>query len=197
MTTRGALRCTSSGSATSLLGGRDPSGPVFWHGPRRYGRRTTPIRRQGLSRDCVLRSDRWPRSSLRCRKPHSKATNYRAARPSGPRRRRRTRPWPGCPAPCSIKGVEVAWRLARLLTPANPVLVCVEIKFRTPHAIDATLSPSAPSSLVDFHTGSRAVREIRPGDLPGFSLHQSRVNATTTGAAVAAIAGAERRASTT
>jgi hypothetical protein len=32
---------------------------------------------------------------------------------------------------------------------------CVEIKFRAPHAIDATLSPSLRllDSLVDFHTG--------------------------------------------
>ena len=46
------------------------------------------------------------------------------------------------------------------------VVDCVEIKFQTPHAIDAMLSPKlrlhdgveVPNSLVDFHTGRRGRR---------------------------------------
>ena len=72
-----------------------------------------------------------------------------------------------------------------------PVLVCVEIKFRTPHAIDARL----PNSLVDFHTGSRAVREIRPGHVPGVSLDEYHIFSKKTNAAVTTKPGAERRPS--
>ena len=177
----GHLLYTWNGSATSSLGGRVPSGPVFLLERRRSGRRTTPIRHQGLCLGYVLLSGRWPPSSLRCRRRRSNRISYREARPSARTRRRRTRPWPGCPAPCSIKGVEVAWRSGRLLTRANLDLLRGPTPFSSVWKSNFGLWPN---SLVDFHAGSRAVREIRPGHVPGVSLHQSRINATTTGAAV-------------
>ena len=129
MTTRGPLLYTWRGSATSspVEVGRLALG--CWHGPRRCGRRTTRILHNVHYLDCVLRSDRWPPSSLRCRRRRSRATNCPEGQLSARRRRRRTRPWPGCPAPCSIKGVEVAWRLARPLTPANLDLLRGPIPF--------------------------------------------------------------------
>ena len=119
MTTRGPLLYTLRGSATSSPVEVGPLGRVCWHGPRRCGRRTTLIVHNDHYLGCVLPSDRWPPSSLRCRRRRSNRISYREARPSARRRRRRTRHWRGCPAPCSIKAVEVDWRSGRLLTPAN------------------------------------------------------------------------------
>ena len=174
-TTRGALPCTSRGSATSLLGGRGLLALGCWHGPRKCGRRTTRILPRDHYLDCAPLYDRSPPSWLRCRRRRSRATNYREGRPSARRRRRRTRHWPGCPAPCSTKGVEVDWRLARPLIPANLDLLRGPTPFssvwksnfgrptpstrRLPrHRRDIVpVTAAAPSSLVDFHTGSRAV----------------------------------------
>ena len=128
-TTPGALRCTSRGSATSLPVEVGRSGLACWHGPRRCGRRTTPIVHNVHYLGCVLLSDRWPRSSLRCRRRRSNRISYREARPSAPRHQQATRPWPGCPAPCSTKGVEADWRSGRLLTPANLDLLRGPIPF--------------------------------------------------------------------
>ena len=54
----------------------------------------------------------------------------------------------------------------------RPVAARVEIEFRAPHAIDATLSPELHllddverNSLVDFHTGRRAA----PGPVQAFA----------------------------
>ena len=160
---------------------------------RRCGRRTTPIRHQGLCLGYVPRYDRWPRSSLRCRRRRSNRISYREARPSARTRRRRTRPWPGCPAPCSIKGVEVAWRSGRLLTRANLDLLRGPTPFSSVWKSNFGLWPS---SLVDFHTGSRAVREIRPGDVSITSINKYHLTETTN-TAVTAKPGPERGPSPT
>ena len=68
-----------------------------------------------------------------------------------------------------------------------PVLVCVEIKFRTPHGL-------WPNSLVDFHTGSRAVREIRPGHVSFLNFDKYHLNEKTS-TAITTKPGAERRPS--
>ena len=192
----GHLLYTWRGSATSSPGEVGLLGRECWHGPRRCGRRTTLIVHKGHYLACVLLSDRWPPSSLRCRRRRSSPTNCRAARPSARTRRRRTRPWPGCPAPCSTKGVEVDWRLARLLTPANLDLLRGPIPFSSVWKSNfGRPTPSTrgwPDSLVDFHAGSRAVREIRPGHVPGVSLHEYHIFSKKTNTAVAAIAGPER-----
>ena len=187
----GHLLYTWNGSATSSPVEVGPSGLVFLLERRRSGRRTTPIRHQGLCLGYVPLYDRWPRSSLRCRRRRSRATNYLEARPSGPRRRRHTRPWPGCPAPCSTKGVEVASRLGRLLTPANLDLLRGPIPFSSVWKSNFGLWPN---SLVDFHTGSRAVREIRPGDVSFLNFDEYHLNQTA-GAAVTTKPGPERRPS--
>ena len=175
MTTRGPSRCISRGSATSSPVEVGRSALACWHGPRRCGRRTTPIVHKGHYLGCVLRSDHWPPSSLRCPKRRSNRISYREARPSAPTHQRRTLHWPGCPAPCSTKGVEVASRLGRPSTPANLDLLRGPTPFssvwksnfgrptpstrRLPrHRRDIVpVTAAAPSSLVDFHTGSRAV----------------------------------------
>ena len=136
----------------------------------------------------VPRYDRSPPSSRRCRRRRSNRISYLEERPSARRRRRRTRPWPGCPAPCSIKGVEADSRLGRPSTPANldllrgpmPLSSVWKSNFGRP-----TPSTPAPSSLVDFHTGSRAVREIRPGHVPGVSLDEYHIFSKKTNTAVA------------
>jgi hypothetical protein len=155
---------------------------------RRCGRRTTLTLPQDLCLDCVPRYDRWPRSSLRCRRRRSNRISYREARPSARTRRRRTRPWPGCPAPCSTKGVEAAWRSGRLLTRANLDLLRGPIPFSSVWKSNFGLWPN---SLVDLHTGARAVRKIRPGHVSFLNFDEYHLNQTT-GAAVASKPGPER-----
>ena len=184
----GHLPYISSGSATSSPVEVGPSGLVFLLERRRCGRRTTPIRHQGLCLDYVPLSGRWLPSSLRCRRRRSRATNYREARPSARTRRRRTRPWPGCPAPCSTKGVEAAWRSGRPSTPANLDLLRGPIPLSTGWKSNFGLWPN---SLVDVHTGARAVREIRPGHVSFLNFDEYHLNQTA-GAAVASKPGPER-----
>ena len=215
MTTRGPLLYTWRGSATSspVEVGRLALG--CWHGPRRCGRRTTPIVHNDHYLGCVPPSDRWLPSSLRCRRRRSSPTNYLEARPSARRHQQATLHSRGCPAPCSIKGVEVAWRSGRLLTPANRDLLRGPTPFSsvwksnfgrpTPstrgclHSCVCSMAlrlTKWPNSLFDFHTGSRAMREIRPGDLSIIGINKYHLPKTT-GAAVASKPGPERGPSST
>ena len=162
-----------------------------WLELKKCGRRTTLTLPQDLCLDCVPLYDRWPRSSLRCRRRRSNRISYREARPSGPQHQRRTRHWPGCPAPCSTKGVEVAWRSGRRLTPANLDLLRGPIPFSTGWKSNFGLWPN---SLVDFHTGPRAVREIRPGDVSFLNFDEYHLNEKTS-TTITTKPGAERRPS--
>ena len=169
---------------------------VFSLERRRSGRRTTRTLPLDLCLGYVLLYDRSPPSSRRCRRRPSNRISYLEARRLARTHRRRTRPWPGCPAPCSTKGVEAAWRSGRPSTPANLDLLRGPIPFSSVWKSNfGRPTPSTrgwPDSLVDFHAGSRAVREIRPGHVPGVSLHEYHIFSKKTNTAVASIAGAER-----